>query len=179
MCKRLETSRPMNRNNSFAMLSRWCLLCRVALLALAIRADWACSGQVQASAPLQDVSPGVAGIPRAAAATQNPAASNAPAYMPFEQPPQKVDVFQLQKLQQIAAQNRERSQTRVVLPPDALVPRPKFDPASAGGHDEAPAPPLANRFQPGKGFNRICLCILLAGIGALAARKFIQLLKIN
>jgi len=167
----------MDWKRNFANLTRLFLVCCLAFLAFGIQADETESGHAQAFTPMHGGSPGLAGMTPGGAIPTKPTGSNVPAYSDFEQPPQKVDIFQLQKFQQMAAQNLERSQPRVVLPPDALAPRPEFDPASTGGHDESQPPPAPNRFQPSKGFNRLCICILLGGIGILASRKLLPLIK--
>jgi CheY-like chemotaxis protein len=166
-------ARPVHWGKRCVFLFRSLLICRLAFLTVDLRAGGTESGHGPAAVPFQDVPHWVAGISNAGTAQKGLNGSNSPADSQFEQPPQKVDIFQLQQLQLMAAENRERSQKRIALPPNAMAKLPEVDPSNRAGHSGTRALAATTRLQMSNAFSRGCLFILVAATGFLVARKFI------
>jgi len=144
-----------------------------AFLVPAIRADGDGCEHSRASVLLLSGAPGVNGGADCVATASNLNPANASVYVQFEEPPRKVDIFQLQQLQLKAVENAQRSQQRIMVPLDAMAPQSTLKPTVAATNDDMLPETVSTRFHPNPTANRVCLGILLAGIGYVAARKYL------
>jgi CheY-like chemotaxis protein len=93
-------------------------------------------------------------------------------YSQFEQPPQKMDLFQLEELQLKAAANRELTRKRVVLPPDAIISTRTNDLPPEAARELA-YQAAAHALVEDNLHQGFLVLLLIVAIGLLAIRKYV------